>query len=282
MANLEGDEWRRVRSILTPAFSSGKLRAMYPLMDRCVSNLINFVNSKIEDKSSGLINAKDALSGFAIDVIASTAFATETDANNSSSKSSGNGSGSNKSDFVHYGTTIFSVPPVKTIAVMTFPRFLLRLFGITVFFSEASFRFMIALSQKIIHDRKAKLSAQNGSKIGKKAADFVQLMMDSSTTDEELKSVDLQSLAASIEHESDGEKEEEKVKSKPEAKIALLNPLKKSGSPKRMLDEDEIVGQCVLFFFAGKVKFLKFLNFLKHFFAFRLRNFRLPRHCGPL
>ncbi len=79
MFNLDVAEWKRVRAICSPIFTSGKLKAMIPLMDRCIDNLLSYIDSKIEkSERPGFINVKQTLSGFSIDVIAATTFATDT------------------------------------------------------------------------------------------------------------------------------------------------------------------------------------------------------------
>lgn len=58
-------------------FTSGKLRSMYDIMDRCIDRLIDELEV-IASTRGGLLNTKEVVAGFTIDVIASTSFATET------------------------------------------------------------------------------------------------------------------------------------------------------------------------------------------------------------
>ena len=74
--NAEGEAWKRIRTITSPTFTSGKLKGMHRLMNICVDKLI-----VAEQKEDNAIDTKQVIAGFTIDVIASTSFATETNAN---------------------------------------------------------------------------------------------------------------------------------------------------------------------------------------------------------
>ena len=49
VAVLEGDDWKRVRAIMTPTFSTGKLKRMRPMLDECINILVTNIQ-KIIDK----------------------------------------------------------------------------------------------------------------------------------------------------------------------------------------------------------------------------------------
>ncbi|XP_017461354.1 PREDICTED: cytochrome P450 3A41-like, partial [Rhagoletis zephyria] len=246
MFNLDVAEWKRVRAICSPIFTSGKLKAMIPLMDRCIDNLLSYIDSKIEESERpGFINVKQTLSGFSIDVIAATTFATDTHANgvlNKKGVDSSEASDKKTSDFVHYGTSIFKVPPLKVAAALCLPRPLLNLLGISTFFSEASFEFLISLSRKIFRKRQS-------SKSKPAVPDLIQLMSENFTTDQALNSSGYDHLTASMDHEPEEQEKSTVLESKSSG--FSQNGSKPNFSSKRMLDENEILGQLVLFFFAG-------------------------------
>lgn len=43
LVNLAGHRWKLLRNKLTPAFSSGKVKQMYPLLEVCSSKLKSFI-----------------------------------------------------------------------------------------------------------------------------------------------------------------------------------------------------------------------------------------------
>ena len=58
---LEDDNWRRVRSIVTPTFTLSRLKKVKPLVDDCVDEMINNLNDFIQNKSYGKNTTKTAV-----------------------------------------------------------------------------------------------------------------------------------------------------------------------------------------------------------------------------
>jgi hypothetical protein len=48
LLNLKGSRWKGMRSQLTPAFTSGKLKTMEHLIDVCCNNMSEFLNENIK------------------------------------------------------------------------------------------------------------------------------------------------------------------------------------------------------------------------------------------
>ncbi|KAJ8729800.1 hypothetical protein PYW07_016838 [Mythimna separata] len=73
---LQGDEWKAMRSTMSPAFTSSKIRLMVPFMEEVSKEMINVLNEKIKDSGNLYIDVdtKDLMTRYAIDVIASCAF----------------------------------------------------------------------------------------------------------------------------------------------------------------------------------------------------------------
>jgi len=72
LVNLPGRRWKAVRSKLTPAFSAGKLKGMIPLLDECVSDLINIMGEAAD--SNREVEMREAIAKLTTDVIGSCAF----------------------------------------------------------------------------------------------------------------------------------------------------------------------------------------------------------------
>lgn len=80
LLNLTGQEWKDMRAKLTPTFSSGKMKLMFELMERLSEKL----KEKLENESidGQTIDAKNILSRFTMEIIASCAFGIETNSLN--------------------------------------------------------------------------------------------------------------------------------------------------------------------------------------------------------
>ena len=69
---LKGEKWKETRSVMSPTFSSSKLKAMYQLTLDNALNLAQHVRNQMADK--GEMEAMDAFGRFTMDNIASCAF----------------------------------------------------------------------------------------------------------------------------------------------------------------------------------------------------------------
>ncbi|XP_014211422.1 cytochrome P450 9e2-like [Copidosoma floridanum] len=74
---INGDKWRDVRTLLSPAFTSSKMRGMFGPMNKCADNFSRQFLDIYKDKKE--INTKDAFTRYANDVIATCAFGIEVD-----------------------------------------------------------------------------------------------------------------------------------------------------------------------------------------------------------
>ncbi|KAF4519270.1 hypothetical protein B566_EDAN002159 [Ephemera danica] len=73
---LKGTEWKDIRHISTPIFSSGKLKAMTHLITNCTEQMINYLDKFHYDED---IEMKEFFGRFTLDVIASCAFGVQCD-----------------------------------------------------------------------------------------------------------------------------------------------------------------------------------------------------------
>jgi len=71
--NLEGQKWRSLREKLSPLFTSGKLKGMFPLIHGYTRELRDFLKVEI-CKRNGSVEMKDLLIRFTTDVIGACAF----------------------------------------------------------------------------------------------------------------------------------------------------------------------------------------------------------------
>ena len=174
----QNEKWKRMRTITSPSFTSGKLRAMIPLMEKCVDQFVRFLDKKVQN-NGGVINVKEVTTGFTIDVIASTSFATDTNANEEGEDSV----------LVKQGKKFFDVSFFRGFATFVFPVPILKLLNIKTFNDPESFEFFINLTKEIVKKRKNENFKRN---------DLVQLMMDAYVDENELNRVNFDQLTASL------------------------------------------------------------------------------------
>lgn len=66
------DYWKFLRSKISPTFTSGKLKNMMPLVQRCCTDLVENIRQQAQGDLA--VDMKEIASGFTMDVISSTAF----------------------------------------------------------------------------------------------------------------------------------------------------------------------------------------------------------------
>ncbi|XP_025085720.1 cytochrome P450 3A6-like [Pomacea canaliculata] len=72
LLTLKDDHWKHVRNVLSPTFSSGKLKKMLPVLRRCCQDLLTNIREKAERGEE--MDAKEFSSAYSMDVIAGVAF----------------------------------------------------------------------------------------------------------------------------------------------------------------------------------------------------------------
>lgn len=75
LVHMEGDEWRLMRSKLTPTFTSGKMKLYFNLIENIIKQLADYLEPLA--KTNSAIEIKDLLARFTTDVISTCAFGLE-------------------------------------------------------------------------------------------------------------------------------------------------------------------------------------------------------------
>lgn len=75
---MKGDHWRDMRKLLSPSFTSSKMKMMFELMIECAENFIDFVVTE-SGKTAKTYNMKDLMGRLATDVVATCAFGISVD-----------------------------------------------------------------------------------------------------------------------------------------------------------------------------------------------------------
>ncbi|KAK7812875.1 hypothetical protein U0070_000983 [Myodes glareolus] len=74
------EEWKRIRALLTPTFTSGKLKEMFPIVEQYGNILVKYLRREAEKGKTFTI--KEVLGAYSLDVITSTAFGVNVDSLN--------------------------------------------------------------------------------------------------------------------------------------------------------------------------------------------------------
>ncbi|XP_004691967.2 PREDICTED: cytochrome P450 3A12-like [Condylura cristata] len=76
----EDDQWKRLRSLLSPTFTSGKLKEMFPIISKYGDVLVG--NMRKEAENGEPVNLKNIFGAYSMDVITSTSFGVSVDSLN--------------------------------------------------------------------------------------------------------------------------------------------------------------------------------------------------------
>ncbi|XP_023564449.1 cytochrome P450 3A9-like [Octodon degus] len=77
---LEDEQWKRMRTLLSPSFTSGKLKEMFPIIEQYTDVLLK--NLKREAEKSAPISMKEIMGAYGIDVITGISFGVNVDSLN--------------------------------------------------------------------------------------------------------------------------------------------------------------------------------------------------------
>ncbi len=79
--NVKGQKWRDLRVKLSPTFTSGKLKVMFPIINDCADVLQKYVEKNVAS-GNDVMDVKDILGRLTTNIISSVAFGIENDAIN--------------------------------------------------------------------------------------------------------------------------------------------------------------------------------------------------------
>lgn len=74
LITMKGDQWRSTRKVMSPTFSSGKLRGLHNLCMESSNNLMDYILRKMNESEAEELDMKDAFGRFTMDNIALCAF----------------------------------------------------------------------------------------------------------------------------------------------------------------------------------------------------------------
>ncbi|KAF9412743.1 hypothetical protein HW555_008828 [Spodoptera exigua] len=207
-------EWKDMRSTLSPAFTSSKMRLMVPFMVEVGDQMMQSLHQSIKQSKDGSIDidCKDLTTRYANDVIASCAFGLKVDSHNDKDNS-----------FYALGkeTSSFNFRQMMTFFLLINAPALAKFLKLD-FLSDSSKEAFKKLVLGTMENREVKKIIR---------PDMIHLLMEAKKgklTHEEIKSNDLAAGFATVEESAVGQKE--------------IN---------RVWTDEDLVAQAVLFFIAG-------------------------------
>ncbi|XP_060066284.1 cytochrome P450 3A11-like isoform X2 [Ylistrum balloti] len=159
----KGEQWKHDRSIISPTFSSGKIRKMAPLIQKSCETLIETCRNAMKSGNDGQVEIKELFGGYTMDVISSTAFGIHIDSQ-----------GNPDDPFIRHAKRLFDFTIMGTwiLLAMLFPpiKHILIRCGIYAL-PRDSMDYFRQFTSRLIEERK------RNKKEGR--SDFLQLMIDS-------------------------------------------------------------------------------------------------------
>ncbi|XP_076340696.1 cytochrome P450 3A24-like isoform X2 [Tachypleus tridentatus] len=156
MLNIQtGEEWRQTRSLISPTFSSGKMKKMAFLVKNTIHSLIQNLEEAADKKE--VIDCKSYFGAFTMDTIATCAFGTRVD----SHKDPNNPFVKNAREFFNKNLN------VKQIFIFMCPK-LARILGFQLI-PKDNINFFERVTNQLIEYRQKNKEAKN---------DFLQLLLD--------------------------------------------------------------------------------------------------------
>ncbi|KAG8176367.1 hypothetical protein JTE90_018942 [Oedothorax gibbosus] len=220
---LRGEDWKRVRTIITPAFTSKRMRQMSSIINDCSMSVVKSCEKHLMQQKP--IECKSIFAAYSMDVIARAAFATKINSHDDP-----------ENEFVKRVREVSAEPTLKMILLsLIIPTKLFKYFGLGGFNAMEFFR---TVTLQVIKDRK---------ETGKRYDDVLQILMDAANEN---------ALAENAELHEDEEDKFGSINSG-------ITPLAKHSK----LSEDELLAQCILFFFVGYETTASTLTFMAYSLA---------------
>ena len=212
MIFYEGEQWKEMRSIMSPIFTSGKLKNMYKLFNKIGRDFSEHVDKLAQSKEE--INARDLSSKYTLQVIASTGFGIDIAAYRDDAE----GDKFRKMTAKVTGKDAGALGILKILLSFTLPSVFKALKLET--FDRESITYFADMIKQAINSRKGNLQKRN---------DMVDLLLDA-----------LQNKDA----------EDEEVKKQIEKELEVAKPMKVSSIPKDKV-EVMLISNLLMLFFAG-------------------------------
>ncbi|XP_051488025.1 cytochrome P450 3A29-like [Apus apus] len=174
--NVAADEqWKRIRTVLSPTFTSGRLKEMFPIINLYGEKLVKNIEKKVANNES--LNMKDIFGAYSMDVVTSTSFSVNIDSLNNPTDPFV----TNIKKFLKFS---FLSPIFMFLVLFPFITPVLEKMNVTLLPSEVMMFFKNVF-------KKMREERDKGSSMDR--VDFLQLMIDSQNSHDSSKSAETNS-----------------------------------------------------------------------------------------
>lgn len=193
---LKGEHWRRVRALMTPTFTSGKIRRMFKLLGGCAHDLVENFQEQIdrktamdENRSATAIDLYETFGMYTMDGITTCCYGIKLKREQTIEEAS------SRNAFVRDANLLFKFNLLRFILISLTPKFITKRFEITML-PESRLQGLINRVEKLIEKRR--------QGVGNKYDDLLQSLVDARLDDEmELDEMDQkENHHAGLTHES--------------------------------------------------------------------------------
>ncbi|NXK48339.1 CP3AC protein, partial [Chauna torquata] len=168
----EDEQWKRIRTVLSPTFTSGKLKEMFPIIKVYGEKLVKNIEKKVANDE--FVTVKDIFGAYSMDVVASTSFSVDID----SMSNPNDPFVTNIKKFLKFS---FLNPVFVLLVLFPFIIPVLEKMNVSLLPSK-----VMAFFNNIF--KKMKKERENGYHVDR--VDFLQLMVDSQSSQDSSKSAE--------------------------------------------------------------------------------------------
>ncbi|CAG2111481.1 unnamed protein product, partial [Medioppia subpectinata] len=144
-----GHQWRRMRSTVSPMFTSGRMRRTYPLIGHCLRQLMATLAESAATPGGGSLDVYEAYLWYAMDTIAAAAWGVETNAKLRPDE-----------PLVHTAHQLANISGLKIVLAGLVPRPVLSALGVNTFRDDNTMNKLIELIRQLV-DRRRRESRQD-------------------------------------------------------------------------------------------------------------------------
>lgn len=173
--SLPSQHWKRVRALMSPTFTSGKIKRMFKFLDGCAEDLVQCFKEQLpdksdaEDKKSAIVNAKDLYNLFTMDAITTCCYGLKLERAGATDLKTA----ATRNGFVNICMKLFRFNLPALILIMAVPKPILRFFGYKIGLSNLEE--LAQTTSSLIKKRRES---------SKKFDDYLQLLLDAKLDDE--------------------------------------------------------------------------------------------------